>query len=140
MPREEELQGLIEEPRGRDRGEPSAKRRNGLCGGGIQVKAELRLEARGAQQAYRVLAKACVGIADDAKRALVDVACAINVIPEMSPSSFSLFGSRIEAMTFHPFEANSFAVARPKPEELPVMKIVLIASYLPSTGKTAPVL
>src|SRR5215472_15309461 len=43
--------------------------------------------------------------------------------PEMSPSSFSLFGSRIEALTFHPFEANSFAVARPKPEEAPVMKI-----------------
>jgi NADPH2:quinone reductase len=56
----------------------------------------------------------------------------------MSPNSFSFVGSRIEAMTFHPFEANSFAVARPKPEELPVMKIVLIASYLPSTGKTAP--
>jgi len=45
--------------------------------------------------------------------------------PEMSPSSFSLFGSRIEALTFHPFEANSFAVARPKPEEAPVMKIAL---------------
>ena len=47
----------------------------------------------------------------------------INVTPEMLPSSFSFFGSRIEAMTFQPFDANSFAVARPKPEELPVIKI-----------------
>ena len=51
---------------------------------------------------------------------------AINVIPEMSPSSFSLFGSRIEALTFHPFEANSFAVARPTPKEAPVMKIAFL--------------
>jgi hypothetical protein len=44
-------------------------------------------------------------------------------MPEILPSSFSFFGSRIDAMTFHPFDANSFAEARPKPEELPVMKI-----------------
>jgi hypothetical protein len=33
----------------------------------------------------------------------------------------------MEAMTFQPFDANSFAVARPKPEELPVMKIALLS-------------
>jgi len=50
---------------------------------------------------------------------------AISLRPEMSFSSFSFLGSRMEAMTLHPFDANSFAVALPKPEELPVMKIVL---------------
>jgi hypothetical protein len=41
------------------------------------------------------------------------------------PSCFSFFGSRLDAMAFHPFDANSFAVARPKPDEAPVMKIAL---------------
>ena len=44
--------------------------------------------------------------------------------PEILPSSFSFLGSRMEATTFHPFDANNFAVARPKPAEAPVMKIV----------------
>jgi len=49
---------------------------------------------------------------------------AIKVTPEMLFSSVSFSGSRMVAMTFHPFEANSLAAARPRPEELPVMKIV----------------
>ena len=43
--------------------------------------------------------------------------------------------ARMVATTAHPSEANSFAVARPRPEELPVIKMiwrwgVLITSYL----------
>jgi hypothetical protein len=38
-------------------------------------------------------------------------------------SSVSFSGLRMVAMTFHPFEAKSLAVARPRPEELPEMKI-----------------
>jgi hypothetical protein len=48
---------------------------------------------------------------------------AINITSEVFASSFSLSGFRMEAMTFHPFAANNLAVARPKPEELPVIKI-----------------
>jgi hypothetical protein len=44
--------------------------------------------------------------------------------PESWLSSVSLSGLRIVAMTFQPFEANSWAVALPSPEEAPVMKIV----------------
>src|ERR1700745_98241 len=44
-------------------------------------------------------------------------------MPEISPSSF--FGSRMDAITFHPFDPNSLAVARPQPDEAPVMKIAL---------------
>jgi hypothetical protein len=40
-------------------------------------------------------------------------------------SSFSLSGLRMVASTVHPRDAKSFAAARPSPEELPVMKMVL---------------
>ena len=48
------------------------------------------------------------------------------------------------AMTVQPRDANSFAEARPSPEEVPVMKIVpgCLAGHNvipPSTGITAPV-
>ena len=47
-------------------------------------------------------------------------------------------------MTLHPFEANSFAVARPKPEEAPVMKIAfwswLLIDASNSNGMIRPML
>jgi hypothetical protein len=55
---------------------------------------------------------------------------AINLMPGMLPSSFSLFVSRMEATTFQPFVANSFAVARPKPEELPVIAVSQMLSRI----------
>ncbi len=51
------------------------------------------------------------------------VSNAISVTPGILVSSFSLFGIRIVAMTFHPLDANNLAAARPRPEELPVIKI-----------------
>src|SRR5690606_33164653 len=40
-------------------------------------------------------------------------------------SSVSLSGFRIVAITVHPFSENSLAVTFPKPDEAPVIKIVL---------------
>ena len=64
MPGQEQLQGLIEQPRRRHPGEPIAQRADGFRGGGVELKAELRLEAGGAQHAHRILAKARLRIAD----------------------------------------------------------------------------
>ena len=47
-------------------------------------------------------------------------------------SSFSLFGFRIVALTFHPLDADNLAAARPRPEELPVIKIALCLSLFMS--------
>jgi hypothetical protein len=46
------------------------------------------------------------------------------VIPVMAESSVSFSGRRIVAMTFQPRSANSMALARPSPVELPLMKMV----------------
>jgi hypothetical protein len=47
---------------------------------------------------------------------------------QFNPSYSEVWGRqqefRMVATTFQPFEENSLAVARPRPEELPVMKIV----------------
>lgn len=59
-------------------------------------------------------------------------------MPEILPSSISFCGSRMEAMTFQPFDANSFAVARPKPDEAPVIKIALW-SWLLITASSNPI-
>src|SRR6185436_1249357 len=59
----------------------------------------------------------------------------INLTPEMFLSSASVSGFRMVAITFHPLDANSLAVALPSPEEAPVMKMLFpvrsfIASFL----------
>jgi hypothetical protein len=45
-------------------------------------------------------------------------------MPGRFPIPVSFPGFRIVAITFHPLEANRFAVARPRPDELPVIKMV----------------
>src|SRR3989441_4580959 len=45
--------------------------------------------------------------------------------PARSASSFSFSGFRMVAKIFHPRAENSLAAARPRPDELPVMKTAL---------------
>src|SRR6516225_8615785 len=44
--------------------------------------------------------------------------------PGIEASSVSFSGARIVAITFQPLLANNLAAARPRPDELPVMKMV----------------
>src|SRR5215471_15230343 len=57
--------------------------------------------------------------------------------PGIEASSVSFSGVRIVPITFQPLLANNLAVARPRPDELPVMKIVfsevLIGLFLHSS-------
>jgi len=51
-----------------------------------------------------------------------------------APSSVSLSGWRMVAITFQPRAAKGLAVARPRPVEQPAMKIVLVVMRSPSPG------
>ncbi len=66
-------------------GTPPSSSRSGAIGAavaGSMLKAELRLEARRAQHAHRILAKARLRIADQPQRARRDVLRAADVVPE----------------------------------------------------------
>ena len=66
-PRQEQLQRLIEQARRRHAGEQLAQPRDRLGSRRVDLEAELRLEARRAQHAHRVFAKARLRIADQAQ-------------------------------------------------------------------------
>src|SRR6516225_8068643 len=58
------------------------------------------------------------------------VSIAISFTPGIEASSVSFFGVRIVAITFQPLPANNLAAARPRPDELPVMKIVFCEAVI----------
>jgi hypothetical protein len=70
------------------------------------------------------------------------VSSAISFTQGIEASSVSFSGARIVAITFQPLLANNLAAARPRPDELPVMKIVccevLIELFLHLLAKTMP--
>ena len=82
LPGEEQLQRLIEQARRRHAGEELAQRPDGFRRGRLDLKAELRLEARGAEHPHRILAKARLRIADQPERPRLDVLGPADIVPE----------------------------------------------------------
>ena len=77
-----QLQKLVEQPCGRHVGEQRDVRTNGTTGGLFDGEIEFRGKAHGAQHAYRVLTQTLVRIADQDQAALIDVAHAVDVVPD----------------------------------------------------------
>ena len=71
-------------PRGRHAVEHVGKLVDRRFGVGVQREAELRREARGPQHAHRVLAIACLGVADHAQHARARIRNAADVSPRSS--------------------------------------------------------
>jgi hypothetical protein len=80
--REEQLLELVEEPRRRDVLEEARERRERRARGLVDREAEFRLEAHGTEHSHRVLAVACLWVADQADRPRADVFDAADVIPD----------------------------------------------------------
>ena len=81
--RQQQLQHLVEQACGRHVVEQRGQGRDRLFGCGIDGKLQLRGQPRRSQHAYRILAKACLRIADHDHALFLDIGNAADVVQDL---------------------------------------------------------